>query len=357
MRTTTGLMGRGQGWARSLVGATANKLPGRRTRVTALVATVVATLAGTGMVAVASPPTAALPAPQVAVVSSQGGPLASLDKALGALVSSTVRGVVGGVGSLLRQLPGAALPGAAGQGAPQGAAPPALSGAASYRAGAGANPYRPFSTGYDISWPQCGSAYPAPPFNMAIVGVNDGRAFTANPCLASQARWAGQGAPSAYMNINTPPPGPPNSTDQNGPAGTCAAVDQVCLAFNYGYNDAAYSVSYANTAGVLGHRWWLDVELVSSDPTYWTTSQGVNASAIAGAITGLQARGMSVGIYSTSYQWAILAGGFAPRLPVWVGGAPSSDPGYLCGPSFAFGGGSVWFTQYDAGLFDGDYAC
>ena len=37
------------------------------------------------------------------------------------------------------------------------------------------------SSGYAISWPQCGATYPAEPFGFGIVGVTDGAAFTHNP--------------------------------------------------------------------------------------------------------------------------------------------------------------------------------
>lgn len=325
----------------------------------ALVAAAVTVPAGAGMAAAA-----AGPGPQLAVVANQGGLLGGLGQDVGSVLSGAVNGVTGGGGSSPNSPPPASSspppasssPPSASSSPPSSAAPQSPPKSAT-DVPAGPNPYRPFSRGYDISWPQCGSAYPPQPFNMAIVGVNDGRSFTDNPCLASEARWAVQGTTNAYMNINAPPPGPPDSRDQDGPAGRCAPASAGCLAYNYGYNTAAASVSYANTSGVLGHRWWLDVELVSSDSTYWTSNQGVNASAIAGAIAGLEARGMDVGIYSTSYQWSLIAGDFAPRLPVWVGGAPSSNPGSECDPSFGFGGGPVWFTQFSAGPFDGDYAC
>ncbi len=55
------------------------------------------------------------------------------------------------------------------------------------------------STGHDISWPQCESAYSALG-GFGIVGVTDGRAWSANPCLASE--YSG---PAAIR-------GPPTST-------------------------------------------------------------------------------------------------------------------------------------------------
>src|SRR5438105_3220053 len=67
--------------------------------------------------------------------------------------------------------------------------------AAAYPAGA---------TGYSISWPQCGGAYPTAPFDFGIVGVTNGIAFTHNPCFASEYQWASGGRfpPAVYWNVN-----------------------------------------------------------------------------------------------------------------------------------------------------------
>src|SRR3989440_12733133 len=58
--------------------------------------------------------------------------------------------------------------------------------------------YTPRSTGYDISFPQCGGAYPAGAFG--VVGVNGGYPFVHyNPCLADEYK----GSPRAALYINT----------------------------------------------------------------------------------------------------------------------------------------------------------
>src|SRR5687768_4168188 len=57
--------------------------------------------------------------------------------------------------------------------------------------------------GYDISYPQCGSPYPANPL-FAIVGINGGKVFSGNPCLASQLAWGGDAAAELYVNTGNP---------------------------------------------------------------------------------------------------------------------------------------------------------
>jgi hypothetical protein len=69
------------------------------------------------------------------------------------------------------------------------------------------------NVGYDISYPQCGGAFPSGGA-FGIVGVNDGRPFSANPCLgvgssASELQWAGM---NAGLYANTADPGPALST-------------------------------------------------------------------------------------------------------------------------------------------------
>src|SRR3984893_3704326 len=63
---------------------------------------------------------------------------------------------------------------------------------------AGSAGYTPGSTGYDISFPQCGAAYPGGAFG--VVGVNGGYPFVHyNPCLADEYSHS----PHAALEINT----------------------------------------------------------------------------------------------------------------------------------------------------------
>src|SRR5947208_6184618 len=47
-------------------------------------------------------------------------------------------------------------------------------------------------SGFDVSFPECHGGYPGHVSGQGIVGANGGRAFTPNPCLADEIRWASQ---------------------------------------------------------------------------------------------------------------------------------------------------------------------
>ena len=61
--------------------------------------------------------------------------------------------------------------------------------------------------GHDVSTPQCGRALPDIGA-FGIVGVNGGRAFSENPCFATEYEWAKRrpAAPGVYVNTGNPAP-------------------------------------------------------------------------------------------------------------------------------------------------------
>jgi hypothetical protein len=219
------------------------------------------------------------------------------------------------------------------------------------------DPYQPGASGYDVSWPQCVGSLPGPGFGFAVVGVNNGSAFTRNPCLKSELAWASS-APlvSVYINLNAPPPQDPHAL--NGPAGRCVGNDTGCMAYNYGYNAAVDAYAYGVSQGASAGVWWLDVETGNT----WDSSQFNNSRTIQGALDALGASGAVAGIYSTYLQFPQIAGGYAPAVPIWV---PYSDPSrysidaYCTNPSLGFGGGKVWLVQSQtSGVpFDQDHVC
>jgi hypothetical protein len=98
--------------------------------------------------------------------------------------------------------------------------------------------------------------------------------------------------------------------------------------------------------------WWIDVETSN----VWLPDPAANAVIIRAMVDELQKAGKRVGIYSTPSQWARIAGGYAPDLPLWVPGAPAADPGTYC-EGQSFGGGVVWMAQSGRGGFDSDQLC
>jgi hypothetical protein len=120
--------------------------------------------------------------------------------------------------------------------------------------------------GYDLSYPQCGATLPAGAFG--IVGVDGGRPYDVNPCMAEEILWAG--SPAYYAN--TANPGPKKSTHwpkgQTSPkvCETRSPNSKAC-SFDYGWNAAkdsyaraATAASAAGAAPVSTATWWLDVE-------------------------------------------------------------------------------------------------
>jgi hypothetical protein len=206
--------------------------------------------------------------------------------------------------------------------------------------------------GFDISWPQCGLAYP-PAATVAVVGVTGGKAFTTNPCFGQEAAWAGPGG-SFYVNLNSPTAGDDSHRFSSGPAGTCAPGDYRCASYNYGYRTVQTAMTFARDAGHGSQTWWLDVETGNK----WSPDGIANDNVIAGAIQAVHAAGAVAAVYSTNRQWSEIAGSdYRPGVPVWypTGGATSSPNAWCAASSFT--GGPVYMVQLAADGFDGDYTC
>lgn len=199
--------------------------------------------------------------------------------------------------------------------------------------------------GYDISWPQCHGPYPSNYASIGIVGVNNGKPFTENKCLASQWYWTGQYSVRDAVYINLDYPRTTTVYQLWGPAGFCSMDDLMCQTYNYGWNAARDAVVRAKRAGVKTDEWWLDVETMN----HWSEQRGLNERIIAGAIEYLQGQEFKVGIYSTPYQWGVIAGGYMPGLPVWTAGAEDYvEALQRCDDDmrWGFGGGNVELVQY-----------
>jgi hypothetical protein len=257
--------------------------------------------------------------------------------------------------------------------------------------------------GNDVSYPQCKAILPSSTA-FAIVGVNGGLANNTNPCLGDQLKWAlrATGAQSRIaLYVNTANPGHAGSwwpssnlykdsnTNQdvvipNTRYGSCMRgagelgnVDRAC-SYVYGYvraYQAARERLVAPTADPTvvkatpdpgSYSWWLDVETGNS----WQTDTALNRADLEGMVdyfksitANFAGAGAGVGIYSTGYQWGVIAGTVPfgsplEKLPSWLAGARTlrgaksncSLPGLTTGST-------VTVTQYVSAALDYDYSC
>ena len=234
--------------------------------------------------------------------------------------------------------------------------------------------------GYDISYPQCGRPYPES-FAFAIVGVDGGRVFTANPCFTAGRRGPGQlewAGPDAELYFNTGNPGPRSS--RHWPAGQAEprecdtgsnrGADTAECAFVYGWNAAEDSYRRALAAyRELG--WvdadaeqlptatmiWLDVEVANT----WRLDWGRNVATLEGAVAYLESMGAErIGFYSTPRMWLRIVGltdAFA-EYPAWHAGARSrEDAERRCDEERAFTGGELVMVQWVEDRLDHNVRC
>lgn len=245
----------------------------------------------------------------------------------------------------------------------------------------------PAGTGYDISYPQCGHAYPSGQA-FGVVGVNGGLANNPNPCLPSELTWARSSPgltspqqPPASVYLNTADPGngvadwpTPANGSAGGPTpyGNCDGSWSPACAYVYGQQRASYSYGLVSSSGAgvdpASAPWWLDVETVNS----WAGPQsnpnwaGVNIATVQGFVAGLRGAGATaaIGFYSTASQWQAITAQNAQTTPSyfptsdpdWVAGAGSASQAQAnCGASFT--GGRVALAQFPYGGYDADVAC
>jgi len=241
------------------------------------------------------------------------------------------------------------------------------------------NPYSLGTYGYDISYPQCGqTSFPATSWTgqsiqYAILGVNGGRPFTANPCLTTEFQIvANQGLPTSfYINLQSPETQSTGALPV-GPRGACATSDSACIGYNYGWSAAqdAYTSAQQDLQSVgsvlTPSAWWLDVETGN----YWSRDSAMNDAVIQGALDFFQQTPngtidlspvtptlLSVGIYSTTAMWDQIAGpSYQPGVPTWVPGARSLTSASRLSTPVSFTGGPVWLVQATNGQLDENYA-
>lgn len=216
------------------------------------------------------------------------------------------------------------------------------------------SPYMPGSTGLDVSWPKqnCEVVQKArPPAAFGIVGVNHGLDFTYNDCLSRET--------SAFSNyslyLNTGYPGISYGLKYQTYPKHCQEFDNQCLAYNYGFNDAKKSISYANLNNAHATQWWLDVETDNS----WTNNPFVNVSELQGMIAAIKKYTFisQIGFYSLQAQWSIITGNWDNDYLAWTAtGAYSQTKAQQACKDPSFTGGKLLLAQYTLKL-DEDYVC
>ncbi|MCU1461824.1 MAG: hypothetical protein JWO37_1899 [Acidimicrobiales bacterium] len=203
---------------------------------------------------------------------------------------------------------------------------------------AAAPPAGATSPGLDISWPQCPGLAVGAAGGFSVVGLTNGLAYTDNPCLATEWRWASStGTPAGlYLVLNS---GPFGGTD---------------AAYAYGAGAIDHALATMASTSITAPLIWLDVETGK----FWSADQAANAAVVHGAIDRLHARGLGAGIYSTAYQWAVIAGADRPGGPIWVAGTPGyAGVQSYCSSAHAFAGGQPWIVQLPPSPLDVDVLC
>jgi len=211
-------------------------------------------------------------------------------------------------------------------------------------------PYPQATTGYDVSWPNC-KAVPPMPDTWGVVGVTGGLVFSENPCLQIQAAWFR--TPTLY--VNTGYAGAQKAARFAGSPHKCAVTDDICLAYNYGYNAGLYAADKAFAHRLYSRIWWLDVETENS----WSDNPEVNRQSLRGMADAIRHKtvGATIGYYSYPGQWDHITGSWRPGNPAWAAtGTADRGAAIAACNQQSFTGGPIWLTQYVLEL-DRDYVC
>jgi hypothetical protein len=204
--------------------------------------------------------------------------------------------------------------------------------------------YAGLDLGYDLSYPQCKQGdRPLAGARFSIVGLNNGRAYTTNPCFERQ--WAKALRPrSIYVNSGYYPPNLLRTTtacriaaQRRLPSADTAHRD----AYAIGCGEAEHALAVADHAGGQGAAmWWIDVEASNS----WDENDiELNRNSLLGQLERLDRAGVAIGLYSSFRDWTEVMGGWQPP---WVRAnwLPARSVAQTCaGPGFS--GVPVWLVQ------------
>ena len=185
---------------------------------------------------------------------------------------------------------------------------------------------------------------------FAVIGLNGGRPFTANPCFARQ--WAAAQPPrSVYINTAyhrvlfrhiTP------DCDAAGKSQPLRLAAQ--RAYAVGCSEAVAALRLLGATPPLAI--WLDVEPGNT----WSSRRTLNAATIKGILDHLltQSPHPLIGVYSNANFWERIVGGWhSLSVPEWIATGAPDPPGCPSG----FAAGPVWLSQSTNGRRDLDRVC
>ena len=150
------------------------------------------------------------------------------------------------------------------------------------------------ASGYDVSYPQCRRSLPPAPVGFAIVGLNNGKPLSGNPCFAQQWRWAKRHQDTAvYINTADPGKGTPEE---------------------YGGRIAADTLARLAKHGVpAGTPVWLDIEASNT----WMSAQRATR-VINETMRVLTQAGHPVGLYAAPLHWFEITLNAVVDVPIWL---------------------------------------
>lgn len=228
--------------------------------------------------------------------------------------------------------------------------------------------------GQDISWPQCpkgmgrGKGAPIPVLTryvsgtrFTVIGVNQGKPFYANPCLKSLVAYARRTHQyAAAYTLPAPPVGTQLST--YGQRGPYRGDDTATKMRNFGYAQAAWTVTNMHSQGFYPRFIWLDVEPLKL--RHWNTTTATarmnNRAVIQGMRSAFARAGISSGFYTTDRFWLSIVGRWRTSVPVWAAYSVSSQSAARrhCSTRQASGGPVAMVQYYHFNpLLDVDVTC
>jgi LysM repeat protein len=219
-------------------------------------------------------------------------------------------------------------------------------------AAAEASPYTQSQAGFDVSYPDCLRSLPSGAGFM-IVGLNNGRPFTSNPCFEIEyaAAKGSQLPPSIYLNAAYAPSLVRHVTADCASAGAGQPLNRrEQIAYAVGCSEAEASI--AMLRGLPAAMIWIDIEPANT----WSKHPALNRATIFGFVRTLVATDPRpiVGVYSGTAYWERLTGGWSSfPIPEWVS---TGSPVDASGCAIPFAAGPVWLSQH-ATTRDHDRPC